>query len=142
MSSDYAKFAAAIAENYGPYLTKAMKGDGIEELKSMFSSPVHVVLQNSEGDEMVFTIGDEDNASMTWLEFQQVSSQDLSQQDYLQTESECLGVLGNRLILEIARLNQAGEAYLAAYALVEFNDEGKITDFESFSDLKTTTLTG
>lgn len=142
MTTENAKYAADIAEKYGPYLTKAMKGDGIEDLQSLFDSPVHVVLQSSDGDEVVFTIGDEDNASMTWDEFQKASAVDVKKDDYQKTESECLGVLGRRLILEVARINTAGEAYLVAYNLVEFNEKGKIIEFESFSDLKVTNLTG
>jgi len=142
MTSSYAKFASDIAKKYGPYLTKAIKGDGIEELKNMFVSPVRVVLQSSDGDEVLFTIGDDDNASMTWEEFHQITAKDLQEEDYEKTESDCLGVLGNRLIMEVARINTAGEVYLLAYNLVKFNDDGKITDFESFSDLKTATLTG
>ncbi len=90
----------------------------------------------------MFTIGDDDNASMTWEEFQSIPNKDLEEQEYEKTESECLGVLGNRFIMEVARINKAGEAYLVAYNLVEFNDEGKIIEFESFSDLKVTSLTG
>jgi hypothetical protein len=137
-----AKYAGEVASNYGPFLTKAMKGEGTELLESLFASPVTVVLQDSQGEEVLFTIGSDDNASMTWKEFQEATSMDLKLQDYAKTESECLGVLGNRLIMEVARINTAGEAYLVAYNLVELNEDGKIVEFESFTDLKATSLTG
>jgi hypothetical protein len=48
--------------------------------------------------------------------------------------------LGNFLILEVAHFNTAGEIYLVAYSLVEFNDEGKIATFESFSDVRSSNV--
>lgn len=142
MSTIQTKYASEIAEKYGPYLTKAMKGEGIDDLQSLFASSVFVTLQDGKGDEILFSIGSDDNASMTWTEFQQTTAIDVVSQNYEKTESVCLGVLGNRLIMEVARVNTAGEVYLVAYNLVEFSEEGKIVEFESFSDLQTTSLTG
>ena len=142
MTTENAKHAANIAEKYGPYLTKAMKGEGVEDLMSLFASPVEVVLQSSGGNEILLSIGNDDNASMTWEEFQEAASKDLAAQDFARTESVCLGVLGNRFILEVARFNTAGEIYLVAYSLMEINSEGKIVAYESFSDVKAASLTG
>jgi hypothetical protein len=142
MTAIYTKYASDICAKYGPYLTSAMKGESVDDLESLFASPVTVVLQDSNGEEVLFTIGTDENASMTWKEFQQASQQELVQQDYQNTESECLGVLGNRALMEVARINTAGETYLVAYILVTFDETGKIVEFESFSNLQATSLTG
>lgn len=60
---------------------------------------------------------------------------DLEAQGYEETTSNCLGILGNRLILETGRINKAGELYLTATSLVEFNDDGKVVGFEAFTEI-------
>ena len=101
---------------------------------------VSVVLQNAEGAEVHFTIGDQDDATMTWQEFQETSTQDLTAQNYLKTEGQCLGVLGDRMILETGRFNKDGEVYQEVFALVTLNEDGKITMLEAFSDVNGATL--
>jgi len=103
---------------------------------------VSVVLQNVAGAEVHFTIGDQEDATMTWEEFQQTSTKDMAAQDYLSTTAECLGVLGDRFILETGRLNKAGEIYQEMFNLVTLNEEGKIIMLESFSDANAATLVG
>lgn len=77
---------------------------------------------------------------MTFEEFQEVSKRDLLEQEYLRTESECLGILGDRMILEAARVNKAGEIYMETFSLVTCNKDGKIIMLEAFSDLRVASL--
>ena len=102
--------------------------------------PVSVILQNSEGAEVHFTVGDVEDATMTWQEFRDTSTQDLAAQNYLKTESECLGVLGDRMILETGRVNKDGEVYQEVFSLVTLNANGKITMLEAFSDINAAAL--
>ena len=128
------KVATEVADKWGPALTKAVMENDVTDFKNLFSKePVLVVLQNAEGTEADFTIGDE-GATMTWEEFQELTMADLKEQKFAKTESQCLGVLGDRLILETARFNQSGEVYSEAYALLTFNEDGKITAFDAFTN--------
>jgi hypothetical protein len=132
------KNALAIAKNWGPYFTEAAKGGLLDNFKSMFcpDSPTYVVLQNKDGEEAEFSIGnDPDTAIMTSEDFAEHAFRDLEAQKYEKTESAMLGLLGSRMILETGRVNKAGEFYLVATLLVEFNPEGKIIGFEAFSDV-------
>jgi len=79
---------------------------------------------------------------MNWQEFQETTNVDLKAQSYLKTESECLGVLGDRMIMEAGRINQAGEVYQESFALVTLNSDGKIIMLESFSDANVASLVG
>ena len=54
-------------------------------------------------------------------------------QKYDCTTSNCLGVLGNRMILETGRMNTDGELYMMASSLVEFREDGKIIGLEAFN---------
>jgi hypothetical protein len=132
------KHAQAIADNWGPYFTEAATGGSLDNFKGLFSEddPVYVVLQNKDGVEAEFSIGDQEDSDMTWKDFMSVAFIDLEVQNYVKTESLSLGLLGNRTILEVGRINTDGECYLTATSLIEFNPEGKIIGFEAFSDLK------
>lgn len=132
------KHAQVIADSWGPYLTEAATGGSLDNFKGLFSEddPVYVVLQNEDGVEAEFTIGDQEDSDMTWQDFMSVAFQDMEAQNYVKTESLSLGLLGNRMILEVGRINTDGECYLTATSLIEFNADGKIIGFEAFSDLK------
>jgi hypothetical protein len=135
-SSTNAKFAAEITEKWATYMTEAAKGGDLEPFKSLFAESVYVILQSSEGGELEFSIGsDPELATMTWEEFAANAFKDLEAQKYDKTISECLGVLGNRMILETGRLNTDGDLYLTATSLVEFNSDGKVIGFESFNPI-------
>jgi uncharacterized protein YuzE len=99
----------------------------------MFAPQCYVVLQSEDGGELEFSLGDDPDCSMSWEQFAESSLKDLEQQKYDCTTTNCLGVLGNRMILETGRLNTDGELYMTATSLVEFNDDGKIIGFESFN---------
>lgn len=101
---------------------------------------VSVVLQNDKGEEVHFTVGAQEDADMSWDEFQESSKKDFESQDFLKTESDCLGVLGDRMLMQIGRINQAGEVYMEAFFLVTLNDAGKITMLESFSNVNASNL--
>lgn len=108
--------------------------------------PLSVVLQNAEGSVLHFTLGDQEEATMSWQEFQETVTADLKAQNYQKTESECLGVLSDRMIMETGRINQANEVYQESFALIPLNKEGKIamlkiTMLESFSDVNVASLT-
>lgn len=94
------KVAVQIADQWGPAFTKAILQDDLGAFQSLFiDDPVMVVLQNAEGQEADFSIGNS-GATMTWQEFHQVTAVDLKEQEYVKTEAQCLGVLGDRMILE------------------------------------------
>ena len=127
--------AKEIVDKWGPALTKAILDGDLSTFKELFvSEPVAVVLQNGEGAEAEFTIGDGEEATLTWGEFHELTTKDLKEQNFLKSESQCLGVLGDRLIMEVGRFNKDGEVYAEAYSLLTFNEEGKIVSVEAFSD--------
>lgn len=131
-------FAQEVGEKWGKALTGAMTTGDMTEFKALFISDeaVGVVIQSDEGTEVVMTIGDIEGAILSWEEFRESSMKDLEEQGYLKTESQCLGVLGDRMILESGRFNKAGEEYMSSYSLLTLNEEGKIMMFESFSDVQ------
>lgn len=132
--------AQEIAKQWGPALTKAFTENDLSAFQILFddSRPVEVVLQNSEGEEAGFLIGSKEtseNVTLSWEEFHEATIKDLQEQDYLKSESQCLGVLGNRLILETGRFNNNGDVYLESYSLITFNLlDGKIVAVEAFTD--------
>jgi hypothetical protein len=146
--------AASIADQWGPALTKAIVDKDLSEFRGLFveQGPVVVVLQNAEGSEAVFTIVDSketeeeeaatDNpalegrvaGSLTWEEFREASAVDLEKQSYAKTEALCLGVLGDRMMMEVGRFNTSGEIIVETYSLLTFNAEGKVTMVETFTD--------
>jgi hypothetical protein len=127
--------ANEIADKWGPALTKAILDGDLSTFKELFvSEPVAVVLQNGEGTEAEFTIGDGEEATVTWGEFHELTTKDLKEQSFLKSESQCLGVLGDRMIMETGRFNKDGEVYAEAYSLLTFNEEGKIVAVEAFSN--------
>ena len=129
--------ATDIANKWGPALTKAIiTGADLDDFQSLFVSdqPIVVVLQNAEGTESEFTIGDGEDATMTWMDFHELTMADAKKQDFAKVECQCLGVLGDRMIMESGRFNAAGEVYLESYSLLTVNNEGKITAFEAFTD--------
>ena len=142
--------AATIGQAYGVEMTKAVASGDVSGFRSLFvDGPVLVVLQNAVGEEAEFTIADASPAgeeqaaegvTMTWDEFRDSAIKDLTDQDYEKTETQCLGTLGDRMIMETGRFNKSGQVYLETYQLISFNSEGKITAVELFSDPATTTL--
>jgi hypothetical protein len=144
--------AASIADQWGPALTKAIVDKDISEFRGLFvddEAGVVVVLQNAEGSEAVFTIVDSkemdeatDNpvlegrvaGSLTWEEFREASAVDLEKQSYAKTEAVCLGVLGDRMMMEVGRFNTSGQIIVETYSLLTFNSEGKVTMVETFTD--------
>jgi hypothetical protein len=146
--------ASYIAEQWGPTLTKAFHEGDVSEFRSLFAyqEPVVVVLQDASGNEAVCKIVDSRDASeepaegedtvtsLTWEEFRAASASDLESQNFFKTEAQCLGVLGDRLILEAGRFNRDGIVYLESYSLLTFNHEGKVTMVETFTDPQVASL--
>ena len=127
------KISAQIAVDYAKHLTAAAKGGSLEPFKALFADTCYVVLQDSEGQEVEFSLGEGDDCNMTWDQFIEAAFKDLEAQKYDYTTSDCLGVLGNRMILETGRMNTDGELYMMASALVEFREDGKVVGWESFN---------
>jgi uncharacterized protein YuzE len=121
-----------IAIAWAKNMTSAANGGPLDPLKDMFSDVCYIVLQSADGKEVEFTLGDSSDCTMGWDQFTDAAFKDLEEQRYDCTTSNCLGVLGNRMILETGRLNKDGELYTTAVSLLEFNDEGKVIGFESF----------
>lgn len=150
MAATKKSIAASIGSAYGAEITKAVTSGDISGFRALFvDGPVLVVLQNALGEEAEFTIaddavvGEESDAptvSMTWEDFRLLATKDLEEQDYAKTETQCLGTLGDRMIMESGRFNSKGEISLESYQLISFNSEGKITAVEMFSDPSTATL--
>ncbi|KAG7371318.1 hypothetical protein IV203_019888 [Nitzschia inconspicua] len=129
------ELARGIALNWAKNMTIAANGGPLESLKSMFADVCYIVLQNSEGREVEFTLGDSVDCTMTWDQFTKFAFADLESQNYDCTTSSCLGVLGNKMILETGRLNKDGELYMVATSLLEFDEDGNVMGFESFNPL-------
>ena len=55
----------------------------------------------------------------------------------LRTDSECVGLLGDRMIMHTGRVNKAEEIYTEAYFLLTLTGEGKISMIEAFNDVGT-----
>ena len=132
--------AQEIAKQWGPALTKAFTENDLSSFQRLFdaSRPVEVVLQNSVGEEAEFLIGSKEvseEVTLSWEEFHQATIKDLQEQNYMKSEAQCLGVLGNRMILETGRFNNDGDVYLESYSLITFNlPDGKIVAVEAFTD--------
>ena len=127
--------SSEVAEQWGPARTKAFIDGDMTSFKSLFADkPIIVVLQNEEGSEAEFTIGDGDEATLSWQDFHESTSKDLAAQNYLKSESSCLGVLGDRVLLEVCRYNKEGEVYLESYSLLTLDEDGKVSAIESFTD--------
>lgn len=146
-SSARAAAGAALADQWGPALTQAFANRDISTFQALFVSdrPIIVVLQDGTGREAEFTLSDnpDHNATMTWQDFLNASTQDLELQNYVKTEAQCLGVLGNRILLEVGRFNTSNTVYLESYMLVTIDDDdtmdsgensGKVVAVETFSD--------
>ena len=82
------------------HLTEAAKGGPIEPFKALFAPKCYVILQSEDGGELEFSLGDDPDCSMSWEQFAEASFKDLEEQKYDCTTTNCLGVLGNRMILE------------------------------------------
>ena len=130
----------AIAAKWGPALTKAAKEGDMSDFRALFAPEVEVVLQNALGEESEFVIGDSEECVLSWEDFHELTTKDLKEQNYLKTESQCLGVLGRRLILETGRFNTEGEVYLESYSLITVDKDGKIVAVEAFTDPQTSSL--
>ena len=123
------KIAEEAALKWGPALTKGVKEGDISDFVALFSTGlVEVVIQGSDGHEACFTIADDnEEATLDWKTFFEMSTAELKEQDYVKTESQCLGVLGPRCILEMGRFNSSGEVYAESIALLTMGREsGKI----------------
>ena len=131
-----------IANAWGPALTKAMLEGDMTPFKELCvkGEPVDMVLQGSDGVEIETSIGDS-GADLTWEKFQELCSKDLEAQNFQKIEAQCLGVLGDRMILETGRFNKAGEVYMESYAIVTINSDGKVVMFEAFVDPQMASLT-
>mmetsp|Transcript_7453 Transcript_7453/g.9686 ORF Transcript_7453/g.9686 Transcript_7453/m.9686 type:complete len:152 (+) Transcript_7453:135-590(+) len=144
VSTLLAKFKE-ISDAYGPALTKALLEDDLTDFKGIFLSdePLSVVLQSVEGEEIHFTVGDnvELEPTMSWEEFHVTASKDVKTQDYVKTISESCGVLGDRMIMQTARINKADEMYSEAFFVVTLDEtSGKISMMEAFSFIDVSTL--
>ena len=130
--------AEEIANAWGPALTKAMNDGDCTAIKSICieKEPVYLVLQGPDGNEIETSIGDvATEADMSWETFQKLISKDVQQQEFLKLEAVCLGVLGDRMMIETGRFNKSGEVYLEAYSLLTITqDTGKVSMFEAFVD--------
>lgn len=124
--------ANKIADYWGPAVTKIIKDKDMAPLVSLCAPSVAVVLQTSTGDEATFTIGGE--GAIDWAEFADLTSKDMEEQDYKQTESASMGILGNRMILEAGRINSKDELYMNTCMVLTLDKSGKITKLEAFAD--------
>ena len=130
------QIAAQVAEKFGPAVTKAGKEGDISDFKALFTpGVVEVVLQGSNGKEACFTIADDiPEATLDWTTFFDGVTAELKDQDYLKTETQCLGVLGPRCIMEQGRFNTQGEVYFETVSVLTLNPDGLIVAYEAFTD--------
>jgi hypothetical protein len=130
------QIAAQVAEKFGPAVTKAFKEGDSSDFRALFTPGiVEVVLQGVNDKEACFTVADDNpEATLDWKTFIDQASAELQDQDYLKTESQCLGVLGPRCIMEQGRFNTKGEVYLEMVAVLTLNVDGLIVAYEAFSE--------
>lgn len=128
------KAANHIADNWGKALTKLTKEKDVEPLKALCEPIVELVLATTSDDgTAVFTIGDE-GAHVSWEECRDLVTQDAGD-DYKETDSASMGMLGNRMILETARIDNKDEIYMNACAIVTMSTStGKVAKLEVFTD--------
>eukprot|EP00339_Tiarina_fusa_P028120 CAMPEP_0117029426 /NCGR_PEP_ID=MMETSP0472-20121206/21311_1 /TAXON_ID=693140 ORGANISM="Tiarina fusus, Strain LIS" /NCGR_SAMPLE_ID=MMETSP0472 /ASSEMBLY_ACC=CAM_ASM_000603 /LENGTH=147 /DNA_ID=CAMNT_0004737193 /DNA_START=113 /DNA_END=556 /DNA_ORIENTATION=+ len=129
-----------IADKWGPALTKMMVDGDMSDFKDIFvqDEPVYTVLQDAEGHEIETSIGTD--GELSWDAFQELSSKDLASQNFDKIEAQCLGVLGDRMIMETGRFNKDGVVYLEAYSLLTIDGNGKVTMVEAFADSQLTSV--
>jgi hypothetical protein len=137
MSSAFIDSANKLADAWGPAITKLSKEEDASALKALCADVVEIILPTYQ-EAISVTVGDEeegDNAStFTWNELLGLLNKDIGVHDYQRTESACLGVLGNRMILEAGRINSKDEMYMNVVSLITMNDDGKLIRFEAFAD--------
>lgn len=136
--------AAGIATKWGPALTKAAKDGDTTDYRALFVAGLtEIVVQNAEGGESCFTIEDNNpEATMDWKTFFDTTIAELKGQDYEKTESQCLGVLGPRCIMESGRFNTKGEIYAETMVVLTLEEEtGLVCAVEVFSDAGLDTIT-
>ena len=128
------KAANHIADNWGKALTKLTKEKDVEPLKALCEPIVKLVLATTSDDgTAVFTIGDQ-GAHVSWEECRDLVTRDAGD-DYKETDSASMGMLGNRLILETARIDHKDEIYMNACAVVTMSTStGKVAKLEVFTD--------
>jgi hypothetical protein len=142
----YAEAAGKIADEWGPAITKVFKQNDASALKALCEPVVEVVVQGNSGSDgsdagggtASFTCGD--GGSVSWEDFVELAVKDLSDQDYAYTESASLGILGNRMVLETARINQSEEMYTNNCSVLTLSKNGKVSVMESFADLAATSF--
>ena len=105
-------------------------------IKELCTPIVVLVLPTSDGGEATVTIGDDEEEATTfsWTELQELTTQDLGAADYVKSESASLGVLGDRMILEVGRFNSKDEMYMNVVSLLTLSSTGKVVKMESFAD--------
>lgn len=135
MTFSYSEAANQIADAWGEALTNMMRNKDCEALVALCEPVVQVTLPTSEpGTTATFSIGAGEAASISWQEFAELSGSSLEEQDFASVEAACTGILGNRMILETARINSKDEIYMNAFAVLTLSPEGKVASFESFAD--------
>jgi hypothetical protein len=137
------QIASQIAEKFGPAVTKCFKEGDISDFRALFTpGVVEVVLQGVNDKEACFTIADDNpEATLDWKSFVDQATAELKDQDYLKTESQCLGVLGPRCIMEQGRFNTKGEVYFESVSVLTLSPDGLIVAYEAFTDPMMKTMT-
>eukprot|EP00545_Synedropsis_sp_CCMP1620_P012898 CAMPEP_0119011978 /NCGR_PEP_ID=MMETSP1176-20130426/6002_1 /TAXON_ID=265551 /ORGANISM="Synedropsis recta cf, Strain CCMP1620" /LENGTH=150 /DNA_ID=CAMNT_0006964867 /DNA_START=74 /DNA_END=526 /DNA_ORIENTATION=+ len=135
--------ADEIAAKWGPALTKFAKGEGEEDFKSMWVKDIIPFVIDKDGTEATIAIGEEGDEpiTMTWSVFQELLAKEHSSADFSKTEAECLGVLGNRMILEVSRFNNNDEVYMNAVSILTLTEDGLIAKTEAFGDQEAESIT-
>mmetsp|Transcript_38839 Transcript_38839/g.57755 ORF Transcript_38839/g.57755 Transcript_38839/m.57755 type:complete len:152 (-) Transcript_38839:82-537(-) len=133
--------ADSIAEKWGPAVTKLAKGEGMDDFKALCAPGIIPWVIPKGESTAVLTVGDEPSTpevpvTMTWSLFQESVQKDMVSANYAHSEAACMGVLGNRIILEIGRYNKDDELYMNAVSVLTVNPDGLIEKVESFGDPK------
>jgi hypothetical protein len=117
-------------------LSRFAKGEDDSDFKAMWAPGIIPVVVDKDGAEAIIAVGDEGDEpiTMTWSVFQQLLSADFAIAEFSKMEAECLGVLGNRMILEVSRINTSDEVYMTAVSILTLTEDGLIAKTEAFSD--------
>jgi hypothetical protein len=118
-------------------------GEGVEDFKALWVPGIVPFVINKDGEEAILAIGEEGDEpiTMTWDVFGQLIRGDFESAEYAKTEAECLGILGNRMLLEVNRFNKQDEVYMNAVSVLTLNKEGLIERIEAFGDPQVDSVT-
>lgn len=116
----------------------------MDDFKALWAPGIVPFVIDKDGTEAILAIGEEGSEepiTLTWEVFQELIQKDMVAAEYAKTEAECLGVLGNRMLLEVNRYNKEDELYMNAVSLLTLDADGLVVQCEAFGDPQVESVT-